>query len=215
MTLSLAGCSEWFPSRYRFRLTVEVDTPQGLRLGSSVMEVASAATTIKLPESAGLATYLRGEAVAVDLPGGTMFALVSETASGQTLAAEATLALEPIERGVPESFLAAVQKLSRRDQRGKMSILPPSGYPKLVRFRNPADRNSIEVVDPLNLASSFDHGVSLRRITVTVTNEPLKTGIEKRLPKPNSRGIFNSDENSAKMGEETLGIWDFREGFGS
>lgn len=37
-TLALAGCGDPTPT-YRYRLTVEVNTPEGLRTGSSVIEV--------------------------------------------------------------------------------------------------------------------------------------------------------------------------------
>jgi hypothetical protein len=51
----------------------------------------------------------------------------------------------------------------------------------LVRFRDIADPTSVEKVDPDNLAASFGEGVKLRRITVQLTDDPVTTGIEKRL----------------------------------
>lgn len=64
-----------FPEKYRLRLTVEVDTPQGLRKGSSVYEVWANNKTALLPDEAKRDWGVRGEAVAVDLPNGqTLFA---------------------------------------------------------------------------------------------------------------------------------------------
>ena len=57
----------------------------------------------------------------------------------------------------------------------------PTGYPKLVYFRDIADPTSVEEVDPDNLAASFGPSVRLKRITVLVTNDDVTTGIEKRL----------------------------------
>ena len=54
-------------------------------------------------------------------------------------------------------------------------------YPLLVTFADPADPTSVQRVDPANLAASFGPGVTLKRITVEVTNDPVTTGIEKRL----------------------------------
>jgi hypothetical protein len=64
----LAGCGSLFPPSYRFRMTVEVETPQGVRSGSSVLEVTSRFRTCRQRHDA--MTMLTGEAVAVDLPGG-------------------------------------------------------------------------------------------------------------------------------------------------
>lgn len=41
MAALLAGCGLLGGNKYRFRMTVEVDTPQGLRSGSSVYEVSA------------------------------------------------------------------------------------------------------------------------------------------------------------------------------
>lgn len=76
-TVLLGGC--WRPSEtLRYRLTIEVETPQGVRSGSSVIEVRG----VRNPdwvniEGRGTRASFRGEAVAVDLPHGkTLFALL-------------------------------------------------------------------------------------------------------------------------------------------
>ena len=59
---------------YRYRLTVEVETPEGLRIGSSVIEVETSESSF--PHST-VNHRVRGEAVAVNLPSGkTLFALL-------------------------------------------------------------------------------------------------------------------------------------------
>ena len=54
-------------------------------------------------------------------------------------------------------------------------------WPMLVTFRDVRDPTSVERVDPAALDKSFGPGVRLRRITVAVTDDPVTTGIEKRL----------------------------------
>lgn len=39
--LALAGCSEMNSSRFRYKMTVEVETPQVLRTVSSVLEISA------------------------------------------------------------------------------------------------------------------------------------------------------------------------------
>ena len=59
--------------------------------------------------------------------------------------------------------------------------LPQWLYPMLVTFTDIDDPSSVQRVDPANLAASFGPGVTLKRITVEVTKDPVTTGIEKRL----------------------------------
>ena len=52
-TAVLTGCGivgPWFP-KYRFRLTVMIETPEGMRTGSSVYEVKTSRTGEWLPAS--------------------------------------------------------------------------------------------------------------------------------------------------------------------
>ena len=52
---------------HRFRLGVEIATPEGPRAGSSVIEVRTTNYKSGLPEMRGLRSTVRGEAVFVDL----------------------------------------------------------------------------------------------------------------------------------------------------
>jgi hypothetical protein len=54
-------------------------------------------------------------------------------------------------------------------------------YPMLVTFGDEADPTSVTLVDPDDLAATFGAGVKLRRITAELTDDPVTTGIEKRL----------------------------------
>ena len=62
--------------------------------------------------------------------------------------------------------------------------LPVQLYPLLVHFKDIHDPKSIEALEPLEpdtFVAAFGPGVKLRRITLTVTDDPITTGIEKRL----------------------------------
>ncbi len=77
--MSLAGCgaADDVPD-FRYRLTVEVETSEGLRTGSSVIEVQqSLGRSAMNPAGQRISRRIRGEAVAVELPlGQTLFALL-------------------------------------------------------------------------------------------------------------------------------------------
>lgn len=73
IALAVCGCGSQADS-YRQRITVEVDTPEGVMTGSSVSEVKW-----RYSSRGSSRASSRGEAVAVDLPGGrTLFALMTQ-----------------------------------------------------------------------------------------------------------------------------------------
>lgn len=193
----LASCG-YRSEEFRYRMTVEVDTPQGLRTGSSVIEVeVSDPGPNSFPE-AGLNFTVRGEAVAVELPGGqVLFALLSSPESVDAAAGYAYKALKPARFGGDYGFIERTKELKRMrgvgalrcpqtwyDRRGRRVGREEdirSDCPTLVRFRDLRDPQSVERVAPVDLAASFGAGVSLRRITVQMTDEAVTTGIENRL----------------------------------
>lgn len=170
--LAIGAIWFWIDSRlptYRFELAVEVDTPQGLRIGSSVIEVRTRREPRLLPDMSGQSERLIGEAVLVDLPGGQRLyaTLKTETADdADTIAAE-TLLPYPA-RGA----LSLKETLSRLARPGQEGVVPRNAYPLLVRFRTAGDPASVEGLDPDNLAAAFGPGVSLRRIIVRTTSSP-------------------------------------------
>jgi hypothetical protein len=193
-TSACGGGGKTYPD-YRYRLTVEVDTPEGIKRGSSVIEVKTRrASKNAIPSPRMLSYKVRGEAVTVDLgQRGLLFALLrSDTSSDWAAGAFESMA-PPTPRdqaiGMDDEYgyrrakalaLTGPQVLPR----WRESLVPNdrrSGYPMLVRFADIADPASVSKVDPDALAASFGKGVNLRRITVERTEDELTTGIERRL----------------------------------
>lgn len=193
-TLLLGACGiiRSFPA-FRYRLTVEVETPEGLKTGSSVIEVRWGAIDSTL---GGASAEVSGEAVAVDLPGGqTLFALLrSEEQPGWAgYAMFSVMPLPKKEAGQNDSDALGIG-IDRIIANKALMALPRtiaapvtyqrpriSAYPMLVRFGDIKDPKSVALVSPDDLEKSFGPGVSLRRITVQLTDDPVTTGIEKRL----------------------------------
>ncbi len=240
--LALSGCGLIYPSAsLRYRLTVEVETPEGLKTGSSVIE-----TTINdgpgMGDASGISFELKGEAVAVDLPGRrTLFALLSGVEQASPADYHAYLFTSLLRAGVPTTppmprrygqqewatvfrdarrlkpMMVAPPKLDRYPDRVKKEEMSP--YPLLVTFTDIRDPKTVARVDPDDMVKSFGEGVTLRRITLQITNEPVTTGIEKRLgwlgkfPEPrldsDYKGSFNPDEVGPA---QALSHGDFRKG---
>jgi len=188
--LMLASCAlaEDKAPDYRYRLTVEVETPEGLKTASSVIEVEqSMARAGGSPLHSQIYRRIKGEAVAVDLPGGkTLFALLRsdndiEWASKvmQMLAPE--VAGEEGDEKFDNVLLIKGKVEVPRTFPAVAWIPERSAYPMMVTFGDLADPTSVAQVDPDDLAATFGEGVKLKRITVELTDDAVTTGIEKRL----------------------------------
>jgi hypothetical protein len=186
--MTLAGCNT--PARrFRERLTLVVDTPEGRVSGSSVTEHE---TVFHDGWVWGLAGHTRGfstrgEATIVDLGArGLLFALLvrdnERKNSSQPGGYEHPFfaKMEGQALGVEDEELARfIDTLNRMRPKGD---IPIENLGLLVRFRDPNDPKTVEWVDPSNLAASFGVGVTLTRATMEIVDEPLTTGIEARLP---------------------------------
>lgn len=182
LALVLGGCGSLFPARYRFRLTVEVETPQGLRSGSSVYEVKAWNEPGMDPSGKVRKWRARGEAVAVDLPGGkTLFALLKTGAHFEDMVGLSMSTLYPAFRAEGYDVVGVARELARADV-GEKAEVAPADYPMLVVFGDIAVPRTIELVDPTKLAAAFGSSVRLRAITASVTNDAVTKGIEGRLP---------------------------------
>jgi len=145
---------------------VTVDTPDGIKTGFSVMRATLTDHDSRFapPEARGASFTLRGEAVVVEvLPGKYLFALLKDLPRpyGLFYPGEAPVDVAP-------KLQAARQPTT--------ATLKPSQYPMLVTFGDINDPASVKQVDPANLAEQFGPGVSLKSITMTITNEPVTTG---------------------------------------
>ena len=190
-TAMLTGCGMIGGESYRFRMTVEVETPEGLRTGSSVYEVTAQNHVELLPDMRGRSRDVRGEAVAVDLPGGrTLFALLKTMGqSGDDNLAY--LSMATLDPAYKNDWVESAARISSGDSIRSPAEVSPSrtysdfskgqNYPMLVTFTDIADPSSVKLVDPADLAASFGPGVKLKRITVEITDDPVTSGIEKRL----------------------------------
>ncbi len=172
----LGGCAD--TSSYRYKMTVEVETPDGLRTGNAVREVTvTRPPNIPMLGENRIQRRVDGEAVVVDLTGGhTLFAL---------LVGEGHNSLQPHlgistllrEKGTrmprPIEIWPAMPKTRAPEFKSLM--------PMLVTFGDLDDPTSVESLGPKDLPIFFGSGVKLRRITVQITDDPVTTGIEERL----------------------------------
>ena len=177
----LRGCGFLGYSSYRFKMTVEVETPNGLKTGSSVYDVRAYKTSDLLTGGSSSDSDLRGEALAVDLPDGkTLFALLKtvNTPGHDDLAYMSMRSLDP---AFNYNRAESAQRIASGDGIQSPAEVAPSDYPMLVTFADTNDPTSVARVDPGNFAASLGAGVRLKQILVEIAVEPVTVGIEKKL----------------------------------
>ena len=196
--LAFSSCSFLEPQGdIRYRITLEVDTPSGIKTASSVWE-ARLHEALAAFEHGKYQWDYSGEAIVLDLPEGTLFGLLRSENEVQLPVA---IMRDQIIATKASDWRKSWIKLAPRWKNEKLAFeLPRSNYPMLVRFRDIKEPKSVEQVNPDDLAASFGPGIGLRRITVEVTDSPVTTGIEKILNwLPSIHGnLLPKIDNSAK-----------------
>jgi hypothetical protein len=184
------------PRVVRSRLTIVVETPEGERTGSSVTQ-----QTISFPggltraQGWGIWVQFVGEAVVVDLgERGLLFATLvkrewlDSLGWGGSGGYNASLTEFPRERfrgKVASNASSSAEYAAYLDEVNRVkptAELPPKELPVLARFGDPNVPSSAALVDPRDLAASFGPSVTLKKVTVEITDDPITTGIEAKLP---------------------------------
>jgi|JI10StandDraft_1071094.scaffolds.fasta_scaffold10247_5 hypothetical protein len=162
---------------WRYKMTVSVETPEGLKTGSAVREVS-----VKFEPRAGykphpyhVTTKVKGEAVVVDLgERGVLFALIDPDDYRfvfEAFPGPPGLTLEGAE--FYSSLVAGQKNLLEPD---------PKRNPRLAKFSNKNDYRTISLILPDELSSFYGMGVVLKEISVEISNSPLTQKVDGYLP---------------------------------
>lgn len=196
---TLYGAVHYFyPSgSWRYKLTVTVETPEGIKTGSAVREVHAQEQPHPLPEMKPTAYSIKGEAAVVDLgKRGQLFALLPTYIGGSDGWRSIVFAAFP-------TNLKGRQRINYyQSLTGQSKELDPSHYPVMVHFKDPQDpktveslleykpcpdekgipRNSRCITDD-HFAEFFGEGVRLKSVSIEMTDEPVTKGlVQKYLP---------------------------------
>tara|TARA_R110000787_G_scaffold15402_8_gene47623 strand:+ start:9656 stop:10330 length:675 start_codon:yes stop_codon:yes gene_type:complete len=181
VSLFLAGCSKQEVD-YKYKITVEVETPDGVASGSAVRHLKYQSTPFAIIQT--------GEAVMIDMPNGkTLFKLMDIDTRDIHFATfywdDFTQAREKRDYKRKDfKVLLDEAKESKRCFRYP-SIADATerniDYPQFVYFDDGQDPNSVQIVDPGDLETSFGEGYKLKQISVQMTEEPVSHKIQKRL----------------------------------
>lgn len=167
---------------YRYKLTIEADTPAGMRRGSVVREIGWQPMWTPTPEAHAERAWQRGEAAVLDLPNGKAVFLLLDREPKDTILAgfHATYGLE-LGYG---AMLEAADKSRAASMFAASDVLRTNHLPvpQLVTFDDPSRPETVRAVDPDHMGASFGEAYTLRRLTIEVTDDAVTESIGHRLP---------------------------------
>lgn len=195
--IALAWAEEKYPTYiYRYRLTVEIDTPDGVKSGSSVIQV----TTKKMPDYlrtiARVTTEVEGEATYIDLGDGKFAVVVLQHGIWPKSNINDVLFTHAIFNVDCEAIdrLKWVEKIA--EMQSAEAILPPVLIPNIITFLDVKDvstsrflyeagyegrctKNKVVIVD--NFFEILGNNYTLRKATVELTSDPVTKDISKNI----------------------------------
>lgn len=180
-----------FPSAtWRYKMTVTVETPDGVKTGSAVREVTFTKGPKILPEARSVSWRVQGEAVVVDMGQDQYLFAIMDVDGSYKIVYDAF----PY---TPKSARDSIRYY--KSITGQKKTLDQSQYPTLVTFTDTKDPKSVTQVDANNLAATFGTGVKLKDITIEMTDEDVTWEVDKYLVWLNGlQGGYLSGEFTAR-----------------
>lgn len=201
--LLLAGCAPPEEAR-RWKVTVQVETPTGLVTGSGVVETRYRPRNELLYTLDSAQRRVLGEAIAVDLPQGTLFALLESKGDFGFAASTHSFAwipgadgqrrrvpirygsTDPAERADWEAAMGRMSEFRAEADRSIAARRPFSlleeGWPRFVLLPDPGDPRSAVFLSPTEDAEAASGEIRVRSVVVEQTDEPVTRTLAARLP---------------------------------
>lgn len=170
--LFLLGC-EYVTGRHlstnRYELKVYVDTPNGLRTGSSIIEVSRGVGGKIWGNQVSGSLEINGQAATVSMPNGDTLFVLLRSKSNPVYAG--VVGYPPDGSATNGSDHVSEFEIPRWKRLSYDPTESISNYPLMARFSNRMNPSTIEEVDPDNLEDAFGKGVKLRKITDQSTSK--------------------------------------------
>lgn len=152
----LASLIYFYRPDHKYRLTVEVETPQGVKSAAGVMAIHRGKISIS-GIGGGIGT--KGDAIFVDLGNGrNVIALLAHGKDGLDSDGMSYLALN--------AFASAGERVQFKDVKDLSGKVPVTGKPTLITFTNLADPLSARELNPADIGAVLGEGYRLRGVTL-------------------------------------------------
>jgi len=162
--------SHWFTYVHHFRLTVEIETPEGIKSASSVLKAVYVESPKWVPQNTSLSTGLHGEAVFVDLGGGkNIVALLALGANGEQ-SMEPNLAARALRGEGPEKMLPSFWYRDAPHWTGAAELTGEL-VPTFATFDDPTKPETVRVIVPSEFERMLGAGYRFKRVWVEMTDD--------------------------------------------
>lgn len=163
---------------YRCRITVDVDTPEGLRSASNVVQIDYAFQPI-LGSAPSSVSHVQGDAIFIDLGNGrNVVSLLNVLDSNGGIFEYPSTVIFGAFKVDEDSH----QQLREFQSSTEKRELTPDHYPTFVTFKDLNDPLSAQIVEPRDFATAFGFGTALRAVTIEMTHDPVTYNIAARFP---------------------------------
>jgi hypothetical protein len=171
---------------YRYRLSVEVETRDGLRSGSSVIEIRYEMFPKLLTDRDHISRVF-GEAVFVDLgQGKNLIGLLAAGPSGEDVDYPGRLVflafnLDGNDPNIPKRLPQLRGKRDLDIYHSSLYEVTKRFLPTFVTFRDLHDLSTARIAPPDLFDEIFGTGFKLRNVSIEMTSDPMTSGIEKKM----------------------------------
>jgi hypothetical protein len=175
--IGLAGFKLPPDASYKYKLTISVDTPEGMKTDWNVVELDYFRSWAGEPHRA------YGQALVLDLGAhGTLVALLTQARRKAWGENDPSSIIFKQCGGDIREVLGAIDLV--RGIEGCKAIYPVdlTDLPDIALFKNAKDPATAVVVDPRHPEASLGPGVTIRSATIQLTDEPLTRGVDGHLP---------------------------------
>lgn len=161
---------------HRYRLTIEVETPEGLKSGSSVIQSTITGKADWMLQTGGSYSSVKGEAIFIDLGNGKNVVVTLKFGQGGSVDRLYSLAASALHREKAFWYREAPKWTEKAELQGEL-------IPTLVTFSSSTDPASARVVRPDEFEVFFGPGYRFKGAWLEMTKDDwTRSGIKRSLP---------------------------------
>lgn len=191
LMLLISSCEEAKYYSWNYRITIEVETPEGIKSGSAVRRVAAQLGNLNpFYDARDYVQETYGEAVVVDLgERGILFALINQESNMDVYDAIASTHKDPsFEQFYYYDTLAS----------GTRGILKRSNS-TLTTFDDLDDPKTVKELNYDDLESAFGQGVKINQILIEIIDDPVSRGTVDKYISSDFKDKIHEWKNSADL----------------
>lgn len=185
VAMALSSCGRKYPFELNAKFTVTIDTPEGVKTASSVVNFKVVYSDpnfdfLRFPEEGVSDDFFKGEAITINVDKNrVMFVLLTSqrvNLLAQTLTYDDLIRKYGAIADAPIGTRKIQERIDELKSKGTVLDIPSELYLYFVTFDDIKNPDKLIKVDPANLAATFGPGYSLKSLTMSYTDEPVTTG---------------------------------------